>query len=207
MTKKKSGFTLLELLIVVWIVWLLIVILFRAYATVSQVTFRLQQEKNVMQETLFISQILQNFSETSKLDYTKYSDLVDKKGITNRLYLRNQSWTFSVFTTGFCVSSAVFASWLTKEQLSLPCVLVIEHEDWSQIILTDSHRVLLSQAFFKIIPFTDPISVLSWSSQQVFLVLQKPSFWFFAEAYSPVFSRDWIKNAHVFVQQFFNLNN
>jgi len=35
--------------------------------------FRVQQEKEVTQEILQISQIIQNFSDRNTIDYTKYS--------------------------------------------------------------------------------------------------------------------------------------
>jgi len=47
--------------------------MFRTYVTVSQITFRLQAEKNIMGEVFSFSQILQNLSEKSTIDYSKYT--------------------------------------------------------------------------------------------------------------------------------------
>jgi type II secretory pathway pseudopilin PulG len=64
---------LLELLIVMGIVSILSVLLFRTYNTISEIAFRIQQEKNVMDEVLSFSQMLQNFTDRNTLDYDYYS--------------------------------------------------------------------------------------------------------------------------------------
>lgn len=72
MIRQKSGFTLIEVMIVLVIVSMLSIVLFRTYSTVSEIAFRLQQEKYVMQDALSLSQILQNIADTSKIDYNRY---------------------------------------------------------------------------------------------------------------------------------------
>jgi len=70
--KKRNGFTLLELMIAIGIISILSAILFRTFATVSEVTFRVEQEKNVTQEIISFSQILQNYADNNQIDYYKY---------------------------------------------------------------------------------------------------------------------------------------
>jgi type II secretory pathway pseudopilin PulG len=70
--KISKWFTLIETLIVVVIIWILAVILMKTYTFVSEISFRIQQEKNVTQETLFLSQIIQNLSDKNSIDYDKY---------------------------------------------------------------------------------------------------------------------------------------
>jgi len=72
MLKNKKGFTLLELMIVIGIISILSVILFRTFGTVSELTFRVEQEKNVTQEIIDFSQILQNYADRNQIDYDKY---------------------------------------------------------------------------------------------------------------------------------------
>jgi prepilin-type N-terminal cleavage/methylation domain-containing protein len=93
---KKKAFTLIEILIVLFIVGMLIGIMFKVYTTVAQIAFRVEQQKNVNQELLFMSEILQNFSNRNKIDYSKYGDdrsvdsrnnLVVNNGYTNVLYM------------------------------------------------------------------------------------------------------------------------
>ena len=52
----------------------LFVLLLKTYNRISTVVFRVQQEKEVTQEVLQISQIVQNFSERNTIDYYKYND-------------------------------------------------------------------------------------------------------------------------------------
>ncbi len=54
------------------LIGILSAILFRSYTWISQVAFRVQQTKRVHQETLSLSQILQNFVDRNSIDYTKY---------------------------------------------------------------------------------------------------------------------------------------
>jgi len=70
--KNKKGFTLLELMIVIGIISILSVVLFRTFGTVSELTFRVEQEKNVTQEIIDFSQILQNYADKNQIDYERY---------------------------------------------------------------------------------------------------------------------------------------
>jgi prepilin-type N-terminal cleavage/methylation domain-containing protein len=71
--KKKGGFTLLELIIVMVILGILFVLLLKTYNWIATMVFRVQQEKEVTQEILQISQLMQNFSDRNTLDYPTYS--------------------------------------------------------------------------------------------------------------------------------------
>jgi hypothetical protein len=51
----------------------------KTYTFISQIAFRIQQEKNVTQETLFLSQVLQNFSDRNSIDYEKYAQSLTQK--------------------------------------------------------------------------------------------------------------------------------
>lgn len=65
--------TLLELVIVMAILGLLFVLLLRTYNRISTMVFRVQQEKEVAQEILQVSQIVQNLADRNSIDYTKYA--------------------------------------------------------------------------------------------------------------------------------------
>lgn len=65
--------TLLELLIVMTILGILFVLLLKTYNWISTMVFRVQQEKEVTQEVMHISQVVQNYSERNTIDYQKYS--------------------------------------------------------------------------------------------------------------------------------------
>jgi hypothetical protein len=54
----------------------------------SQISFRVEQQKIVNQELLFVSEIIQNFANRNDIDYSKYNtDLVYSIGISDILYL------------------------------------------------------------------------------------------------------------------------
>jgi prepilin-type N-terminal cleavage/methylation domain-containing protein len=71
--------TLLELLIVMAILGILFVMLLRTYNRISTMVFRVQQEKEVSQEILQVSQIVQNLADRNDIDYTKYSVTRDEE--------------------------------------------------------------------------------------------------------------------------------
>ena len=84
---KKSAFTLVEILIVVVLFGLLSGIILKTYTTITKVAFRMEQDKELAKETLILSQVLQNIAAEATIDYSKYTDLKSKKGITDTLYL------------------------------------------------------------------------------------------------------------------------
>jgi len=60
------------------ILGILFVLLLRTYNRIGTMVFRVQQEKEVAQEILQISQIIQNFSDRNTIDYSKYSGTRDE---------------------------------------------------------------------------------------------------------------------------------
>ena len=54
------------------ILGILFVLLLRTYNRIATMVFRVQQEKEVTQEILQISQLIQNFSDRNTIDYAKY---------------------------------------------------------------------------------------------------------------------------------------
>ena len=159
MRRRYSAFTLLEVLISLGILSLLIVVLMRAYTTVSLLTFRAQQQDNEITQLLSLSQIVQTLAEQSTLDYSRYDSwtLVLQKGIVDRLYLSWFQWSQELFTS----SGALYL-----------------HNSSGQFLLTDSHSSLFSGMVFKIIPWENPLSLLQEQSvDDIFYRVQKPGFW------------------------------
>jgi hypothetical protein len=54
------------------ILGILFVMLLNTYNRISTMVFRVQQEKEVSQEILQTSQIIQNFADRNTIDYNKY---------------------------------------------------------------------------------------------------------------------------------------
>lgn len=68
-------------------------IIIKTYTTISQVSFRLQQEKEIAKEALVLSQVLDNLAQSTTIDYKRYksSDLVANNGIVDSLYLKGDN--------------------------------------------------------------------------------------------------------------------
>ena len=67
--------------------------------------FRVQQEKEVSQEILQVSQIVQNFADRNSIDYEKYAelDLTSTQGITDILYLSGLDGEVVIYSSGECI--------------------------------------------------------------------------------------------------------
>lgn len=62
-------------------------------------TFRVQQTRNVHQEVLHLSQIIQNFADNNAIDFTQYTKLSLTNGIVDQLHLQGKDGTVSFFLT------------------------------------------------------------------------------------------------------------
>ena len=69
----KKGFTLVEIVIATLIVGMLSVLLMRTYIMMTRIAFRVQQEKNVTEHAMVLTQIVQNFADTMTIDYPRYA--------------------------------------------------------------------------------------------------------------------------------------
>ena len=185
------------------IVGILAWVLFKTYITISQISFRVEQQKYLNQELLFVSETLQNFANRNKIDYDMYPNLNETNWIVDILYMTWEDGSLSVYSQWSCI-------WLKDTpstfDLMSGCNLVVE-KDWKITKITDF--VYLSKTLFKIIPYMD--------SQQYFenpnlcesnylTCLSDHGFWFFTNFYSKWYnSNNRSTNVSLFVQQFFNI--
>lgn len=193
--KKIRAFTLLEILIVLVITGMLFAVLFRVYITISQITFRVQEQKYVNEELLFLSESLQNFSNRNKIDYTEYGTwLFDTNWFTDMLYMSWEDWKFAIYSSGINCGSGVCELYLQK--------------DWEEIQIS-KNKIFLSKAKFKIIPF-EPVDYTTYSKcedagKNAYACRNNPWFWFMANIYSSAYNQEhWTNNVYLNVQQFFN---
>lgn len=178
--------------------------------------FRVQQEKEVAQEILQISQIIQNFSDRNTIDYSKYSgtrdeeqgesqwiSLVDTNWITDVLYLTGQDGEMSFFSSGDCIDPA--QEYLLTGAWS-GCFLYMTTPD-STIELINSKKVAISKTLFKIIPFAseDQYVQSDWLCEawNYLHCLNAPWFRMIFKAYSVNYGKQWATHVSVPFQQFF----
>lgn len=162
---KNKAFTLVEILIVVWLFWLLSGIILQTYTTISRISYRIQQEKEIAKEALVFTQVLENLAQTTTIDYSeyKYPKLQRSEGIVSELHLKDENnQGISINTTGACFQASKLRdqkeNWSSSEEETLKtirnsdCKLILE-KNWEKITLLDSKKFNISQAQFKIIPF------------------------------------------------------
>ena len=170
---KNKAFTLVEILIVVWLFWLLSGIILQTYTTISRISYRIQQEKEIAKEALVLTQVLENLAQTTTINDSKYSysDLQTSGGIVSELYLKDEkNQGITINTTGACFQASKLRkekeNWSSSEFELLPeeneetlktirnsnCKLILE-KNWEGITLLDSKKFNISQAQFKIVPF------------------------------------------------------
>ena len=205
---KNKAFTLVEILIVVWLFWLLSGIILQTYTTISRISYRIQQEKEIAKEALVLTQVLENLAQTYTIDYSKpeysYADLQSSGGIVSELHLKDEkNQGITINTTGTCFQASELRkekeNWSSSELELLPvekeetlktirnsnCKLILE-KNWETITLLDSKKFNISQAQFKIIPFIsnqDLQNIYASESQNTDIKelppAGKPGFWLF----------------------------
>ena len=160
---KNKAFTLVEILIVVWLFWLLSGIILQTYTTISRISYRIQQEKEIAKEALVLTQVLENLAQTTTIDFSKHLNLQSSNGMVSALYLKDENnQGISINTTGACFQASKLRdqkeNWSSSEEETLKtirnsdCKLILE-KNWEKITLLDSKKFNISQAQFKIIPF------------------------------------------------------
>lgn len=203
----KKAFTLIELLIVIVILGILTLVLFSAYNKISEISFRVEQERKVNEELLFLSEVLQNFANRNSIDFGKYgNDLSNSKWFTWTLYLSWEDGQFSIYTSWYCAN---YSEAPTQEKLDGWCSFFFKDEGKEPVQLTND-SVYFSQARFKIIPYSDNYFASEGAAlcdkNNYFACINDDGFWLFTDIY-PRFYNTWVwsNNIHVLVQHFFNI--
>lgn len=197
---KRKAFTLAEILIVLVIFWMMIGIILKTYQTISQVSFRIGQDKELAKETLILSQVLDNISQTATIDYDKYAPmgldyLYSVKWFVDTLYLTWDIWTGTMITsTGQCEAS----SWLYNEEyerpteIENPCRLILKRwESGPETILlwepeNSSWEYLVSKIKFRVVPYDTSKNIISWWITEY--NPWQPAFWTIGAIYSKFYN-------------------
>lgn len=193
-------------------------IIIKTYTTISQVSFRLQQEKEIAKEALVLSQVLDNLAQSTTIDYKRYksSDLVSNNGIVESLYLKGDNGDlYQISSINTCLTDqelyeqAEKSEPKTKNQKEeAPCQLLLtsSNQDWETThLLLDGKNFKLSKMQFKIIPFIwkeDLKKNLASETPQDW----KPAFRLLGTLYSHFYNPNkWTNNISLPLQFFFSL--
>ncbi|MDR2416100.1 MAG: prepilin-type N-terminal cleavage/methylation domain-containing protein [Candidatus Peribacteria bacterium] len=199
-----KAFTLIETLIVIIIIGILAVVLTESYLTITKIAFKIEQEKNLSEESLMITQIFQSIADTATIDYEKYKDtdgksiLAQTNGFVDTLYLTGvlRSGT-SIFSTGMCLSgegefqpdaTGIYPDPTEKISQHSGCQLVLK-QGTTETPLLATQNIIPSKVQFKVIPFDSEINYFSKSYEGKTLLnnIAKPAFRVFLHLYSPFY--------------------
>lgn len=204
--KIKKGFTLLELIIVMVILGILFVLLLRTYNWIATMAFRVQQEKEVVQEILQVSQIIQNFSDRNTIDYSKYdpttNSLLSTQWLTDILYLTGQDWQIRFFSSGSTCIEPATEYVFTQTWCSLYMADATTTKE-----LINTKKIAISKVLFKIIPFASQNQYLTTdalcATGEYLHCLNAPGFRMIFKAYSVNYGKQRATHVVVPFQQFF----
>lgn len=203
MANRRKWFTLIELVIVMAIIGILSVILLRTYTWITQMTFRVQQTRNVHQEALHLSQVMQNFADTNTIDFSAYSQLTAHQGIEDTLYLSGKNGILVFYMTGDCATPVISGNLVLTGKCYVEMI-----QSWTTIQLTDPSRVSIRNLVFKIIPFAPADDYLqnntaSCPGGDYLHCVHKPGFWLLLDAYGVNYGTQWTNRVHIPLQLFF----
>lgn len=204
MVKKVSWFTLIELVIVMVIIGMLSVILLRTYTWITEITFRVQQTKNIHQETLHLAQVMQNFADNNTIDFEQYNNrLSDTQWIVSTLYLTGKDRVISFYMTGECDMPTISSN------------LILTGKCWVEMTqsgetmqLTNPNKTNIRNLTFKIIPFASSDAYYREGSNlcpegDYLHCVHKPGFRLLLDAYSINYGTQWTNRVHIPLQLFY----
>ncbi len=217
---KLKWFTLVEMLIVMVIVGILAVVLTESYITISKVALRVEQEKNISEESLILTQIFQSIADEATIDYDKYQILNENDWFTDTLYLTwGQRFGTSIYTTGWCLEldwnfpaneDGTYPDYSETIQNATWCALVLSKEteggEPSITQLTTPGKVITSKVMFRIIPYdTDENYFSDENGENIVNNLHQPAFWMFIHLYAMLYQPTGTNKIDQPLQLFFNL--
>jgi Tfp pilus assembly protein PilE len=221
MSKRTSlkWFTLVEMLIVMVIIWILAVVLTESYITISKTALRIEQEKNLSEESLILTQIFQAISDEATINYEQYSNLSNSEWFVDTLYLTWEVWSWtSISYSGNCLdldnNFSINSDWTISKDIQefSDCSLIL-NQNGSITQLTMPWKVVVSKPLFKVIPYDSDENYFSkydselWSNPWFIMdSLHQPAFWVFIHLYSPLYQPTWTNKIDQPLQLFFNLN-
>ena len=205
------------------IIGILAVVLTEAYITISKVALRVEQEKNLSEESLILTQTFQAISDEATIDYDAYSgnsiNLSTTSWFTDILYLTWWQWSWtSIYTTGGNNCLDLDNDFSVDEHGNYPdiseriqnalsgCELILE-QWWERTSLISNWKVITSKVMFKVIPYdSDENYFKSAEDEWVINKVHQPAFWMFIHLYAPFYQPTGTNKIDQPLQLFFNLN-
>lgn len=207
------------------IIWILAVVLTESYITISKTALRIEQEKNISEESLIITQVFQAIADEATIDYEKYweKELSKNNWYVDKLYLTwwQREWT-SIYTEAEDGKECLELEWNFKlnedgsiqadKKWNIPdiqdftsCKLILE-KDNNKTVLNTSWKVVVSKAQFRIIPYNRDEYYFNNNDGDAINKIHQPAFWMFIHLYSPLYQPKWTNKVDLPLQLFFNLN-
>lgn len=216
---KLKWFTIIEMLIVIVIIGILAVVLTESYITISKVALRVEQEKNLSEESLILTQIFQAISDEATIDYDKYGNtLSGSNWFTGTLHLTWWQWSWtSIYTTQECwlelewnfpennEEPYIDYSEVIKSALTWCNLVMKQWEDGEEISLLTNWKVIASKVMFKIIPYDTDENYFASDGTKIINQIHQPAFWMFIHLYAPMYQPYGTNKIDQPLQLFFNL--
>jgi len=200
------------------IIGILAVVLTESYIRVSKVALRVEQEKNMSEESLILTQVFQAISDEAIIDYERYgSSLSGSNWFTWVLYLTWWQWSgVSIYTTGNCLgldgNFGFEEDWTVNMDIwdYTECSLVLEQTINDQLVttipITTPWKVIISKVMFRVIPYdSDDYYFENGLGGEIVNNIHQPAFWMFVHLYAPLYQPEWTNKIDQPLQLFFNL--
>lgn len=200
------------------IIGILAVVLSESYITISRTALKIEQEKNLSEESLILTQVFQAISDEATIDYERY----EEKGIkldknwwfTDVLYLTWGQWAWTSIYTEWENCLDLDNDFETDENYSEKIRNALE---WCNLILDQwenkttsliSKKVVTSKVMFRVIPYDSDENYFK-NDKVGYLALNdvhQPAFWMFIHLYGSFYQPTWTNKVDLPLQLFFNLN-
>ncbi|MDR0369692.1 MAG: type II secretion system GspH family protein [Candidatus Peribacteria bacterium] len=217
---KTKAFTLIETMIVLVIIGILATVLLQSYMTITKIAFTVEQEKNLSEESLLLTQMIQSITDTATIDYERYKNegpnLKSTNGYTEILYLTGGQRTgTSISFSGECLP--LEGAFETKDGMYPDsaellytysgCQIILASPDGKKTPLIVTNKLITSKVEFKVIPFdSEEHYFFNSDTTNVTNEIAKPGFWMFIHLYSPFYQPIGSNKIDLPLQLFFNLN-
>lgn len=197
----KRAFTIVELLISSIIIWFLMTFIFKIYINIMNISSKVENEKDIANEFFYVSQNLQNFVDTYKIDFDKYIDENDESTLISSNWF---TWNIHLIDSEGSDTISIFLTWdcdATLDQIKNKYCWIQMQKDWQIFDMTDKNKVYVNKMYFKIVPFEN-----AEETNLEFEKIYNQWFWMFTEIYIKNYSSSyWPFDVKMDNQNFYNI--